>query len=64
MVEGHIGPHPPEYHQTVYDSLFQATKGKTGQAYRDALFNELAVLKNEVRSPGTHLNNLVTRRGL
>ncbi len=60
-VVGHKGPHPELYHQTVYDRLSGATYGLTGAAARDALLKQLDILGQEVATPGTVLNNLVTK---
>lgn len=32
-VQGHYGPHPPEYHQYVYSYLGGRTAGLTGEEY-------------------------------
>ena len=59
-IPGHFGPHPEAYHQAIYDRLAAATKGLSGPAYKDALMNELKRLGQEVQTPGTTLNNLLT----
>lgn len=59
-VPGHKGPHPPEYHQAIFDRLTAATRGLNGDAYRDALRQELGALGREIQTPGTILNHLVT----
>jgi RHS repeat-associated protein len=61
-VLGHRGPHPEAYHQAVYDRLRSATAGLTGGAYRQALLDELKRLAEECATPGTTLNNLLTKR--
>ena len=61
-VAGHKGPHPQEYHREVFDRLEQVTEGKTGNAYTQAFQNELAKIGKEIQTPGTKLNNLVTKK--
>jgi hypothetical protein len=60
-VLGHRGPHPREYHQTVFDRLTQATEGLVGAEYRAALVNELRAIAADVTTPGSPLNKLVTK---
>jgi len=60
-VLGHKGPHPEIYHRAVFDRLSDATKGLNGAAYRNALQNELTVIGKEIQTPGSILNNLVTK---
>jgi hypothetical protein len=62
-VAGHHGPHPMEYHQTVYDRLTQATEGLSGAEYEQALRAELASIAQDAQTPGTDINNLLTGRG-
>jgi hypothetical protein len=61
FVAGHKGPHPQEYHETVFDRLDQATKDKEGEAYKGALIAELDKLAEEIATPGTELNKLITK---
>jgi hypothetical protein len=61
-VRGHIGPHPREYHEEVYRRLDEATTGcRTIQRCRQALEAELRALAEEISTPATWLNRLVTR---
>jgi hypothetical protein len=61
-VRGHLGPHPQEYHQEVYRRLDEATTGcRTIQRCGQALEAELRALAEEISTPGTWLNRLVTR---
>ena len=61
-VKGHVGPHPQEYHEEIYRRLDEATTGcRTVQRCRQALEAELRALAEEIFSPGTWLNRLVTR---
>ncbi|MFL5345772.1 MAG: AHH domain-containing protein [Hyalangium sp.] len=61
-VRGHVGPHPQEYHEEVYRRLDEATTGcRTVQRCRQALEAELRALAEEISTPGTWLNRLVTR---
>ncbi|NKG07849.1 filamentous hemagglutinin [Ralstonia solanacearum] len=64
LVDGHVGPHPQEYHDTVYRRLNEAVADlppKTPQ-YQQALRDELARISNEIKTPGTLLNKLVTKQ--
>ncbi|CAH0444654.1 hemagglutinin repeat-containing protein [Ralstonia pseudosolanacearum] len=64
LVDGHVGPHPQEYHDTVYRRLNEAVADlppKTPQ-YQQALRDELARISNEIKTPGTQLNKLVTKQ--
>lgn len=62
-VIGHKGPHPRDYHQAVYDRLNKAVKGKDphSEAYKKAFSSELGKLKQECATPGTRLNNMITK---
>jgi len=61
-VRGHVGPHPQEYHEEVFDRLRDAMKGsRSMQQCREALTAELRRLAKEITTEGTHLNKLVTR---
>jgi hypothetical protein len=61
-VKGHKGPHPQEYHQRIYDRLFEATKTcRTMEQCRTALTAELRRLGRQISTEGTELNKLVTR---
>jgi hypothetical protein len=61
-IPGHQGRHPEPYHRTVYDRLFTATEGLTGEAYKDALIGELRQIRSELLTPGSDLNKLVTKQ--
>lgn len=62
QVPGHSGPHPQAYHEAVMDSLTQATRRlQPGTIeYRQALEKALRELAEEIKTPGTRLNALVT----
>jgi hypothetical protein len=61
-VPGHKGPHPKEYHQRIWNRLEDATEDcRTMQQCREALTMELRRLAQEIMTPGTKLNKLVTR---
>ncbi|HZI09650.1 MAG TPA: AHH domain-containing protein, partial [Myxococcus sp.] len=60
-VKGHKGPHPLEYHERVFERLTDATRGcRTMQQCREALTAELRKLGQEIATPGTKFNRLVT----
>ncbi|WP_240486619.1 AHH domain-containing protein [Hyalangium minutum] len=61
-LEGHYGPHPEEYHRRIFQELDDATKGcRTVEQCRAALLSVLKDLAQEIATPGTELNQLVTR---
>jgi hypothetical protein len=61
-IRGHKGPHPEEYHRTVYKELFRATKGcRSVVDCRAGLTRALDDLAHEIATPGTELNLLVTQ---
>jgi len=61
-VEGHYGPHPEKYHRIVHRRLDDATRGCRSMAQcREMLTRELDDLAQEIVTPGTELNQLVTR---
>jgi len=61
-IEGHKGPHPERYHRIVFRELDQAMQGCRGVAEcRAALTKTLGILAKEIATPGTELNQLVTR---
>jgi hypothetical protein len=61
-VRGHVGPHPQEYHEEVYRRLDEATtRCRTMRSCRQALEAELRALAEEIVTPDTLLNRLVTR---
>jgi A nuclease family of the HNH/ENDO VII superfamily with conserved AHH len=60
-IRGHKGPHPQQYHDIVYERLDEALGGcSTTAECRTALTYELRVLAEEIATPGTELNRLVT----
>nr|WP_224371136.1 AHH domain-containing protein [Hyalangium versicolor] len=61
-VQGHQGPHPEEYHREVFRRLDRATATcRPLEQCRTALIKELRSLAEEISTPGTRLNKLVTR---
>lgn len=61
-VRGHVGPHPQEYHELVYERLRDAMKGcRSVNVCRQALIGALKELAEEITTVGTELNRLVTR---
>jgi len=59
---GHRGPHPEKYHQIVLDELETATREcQTMEVCREKLTRALRALAREIVTPGTELNQLVTR---
>ncbi|WP_338052948.1 AHH domain-containing protein [Pyxidicoccus trucidator] len=61
-VKGHKGPHPQEYHEKIFERLVEATRTcRSIQQCRAALTAELKRLSRQIATPGTELNNLVTR---
>jgi hypothetical protein len=61
-VTGHQGPHPAAYHKQVFDRLDQATQDKSGDEYTQAFREELGRIKTDIATPGSRLNNLVTKK--
>lgn len=61
-VEGHVGPHPPEYHRFILRYLEGRTEGLVGEEYANALRSGLRELAEQIRTPGTKLNELLTTR--
>jgi hypothetical protein len=60
-VKGHKGPHPLAYHERIFERLTEATRGcRTMQQCREVLTAELRKLGQEIATPGTKLNRLVT----
>jgi len=60
-IRGHKGPHPQQYHDIVYERL----RGALGECStivecRGRLTGALKRLANEIATPGTELNSLVT----
>jgi len=61
-VPGHKGPHPQEYHEAVYERLWDATRTcRTVVACRKSLTAALKELAEEVTTKGTRLHKLVTK---
>ncbi|WIG96446.1 AHH domain-containing protein [Myxococcus sp. SDU36] len=61
-VKGHKGPHPQEYHEKIFERLVDATRTcRSIQQCRVALTAELKRLSRRISTPGSELNNLVTR---
>ncbi len=61
-LEGHYGPHPQRYHQIVLDELTEATETcRSVVECKEALTGRLRKLAKQIATPGTELNQLVTR---
>ena len=60
-VPGHRGPHPQAYHQEVFQRLKRATEGLSGDAYSRAFREQLAKIRAEAATPGSRLNQLITK---
>jgi hypothetical protein len=60
-IKGHKGPHPQRYHDIVYTRLREALGdcGRIGEC-RARLTDAIKKLANEIATPGTELNRLVT----
>ncbi|WP_407740472.1 AHH domain-containing protein [Hyalangium sp.] len=62
-LEGHYGPHPQQYHEIVFEELDTATRGcRSVVECREALTSQLRQLAKQIATPGTELNQLVTRQ--
>ncbi len=59
-IPGHAGPHPEAYHRAIFDRLSNVTDGLSGQAYKDALLNELGQISQDAQTLGNPLNSLLT----
>ncbi|MDC0708650.1 AHH domain-containing protein [Stigmatella sp. ncwal1] len=60
---GHYGPHPERYHQLVYKELLDGTVTcRSVVECREGLTRALKALAKEIATPGTELNQLVTRQ--
>ena len=60
---GHYGPHPQRYHEIVHDALIRATRTcRSVMECREALTAQLRTLAKQIATPGTELNQLVTRQ--
>lgn len=60
-VVGHKGPHPYDYHKFIYTKLVTAVEGKTGEARKQALINELYNLKRDAQRKTSLIYILITR---
>jgi hypothetical protein len=61
-LQGHKGPHPERYHEIVYDRLDRALANCRGIAECKAeLKHALGKLAEEISTPGSELNRLLTR---
>ena len=61
-VKGHKGPHPQEYHEEIFRRLSNSVRDcRTMEQCRKALTAELGQLGQEIATPGSDLNKLVTR---
>jgi hypothetical protein len=62
-LQGHYGPHPERYHQIIYQELNAATRAcRSVVACRERLKEALKELAKDISTPGTELNQLVTRQ--
>jgi hypothetical protein len=62
QLKGHYGPHPQEYHEEVYRRLrFALLRCPNEDACRGRLTAELGRIAEEVCTPGSLLNNLLTK---
>jgi hypothetical protein len=62
-LHGHYGPHPERYHQIVYKELDEAMLTcRSVVECREALIGRLRKLARQIATPGTELNQLVTRQ--
>jgi hypothetical protein len=60
-IQGHKGPHPQRYHQLVLETLQRALGGCSTIAQCQArLLPALDDLAEQISTPGTELNRLVT----
>ncbi|MFL5352859.1 AHH domain-containing protein [Archangium sp.] len=61
-VKDHLGPHPREYHEHVFETLREATRTcRTVQQCQTLLTKALERLAQQITTDGTQLNKLVTR---
>jgi hypothetical protein len=61
-VPGHKGPHPVEYHRDVFKRLNEAMEDCSSMKQcRESLTSALRELAEEISTPGSKLNRLVTR---
>lgn len=61
-IPGHKGPHPQRYHELVFNRLSEALRSCRGaEMCRERLTAALKDLATDISTPGTELNQLVTR---
>lgn len=61
-ITNHKGPHTERYHRLVYEALDEATSScRSIEQCRAALIDALEELARQIATPGTELNQLVTR---
>ncbi|MFL5350371.1 MAG: AHH domain-containing protein [Hyalangium sp.] len=61
-LEGHYGPHPERYHRIIYRDLYRATQTcRSVVECRVKLTEALRTLAQDIATPGTELNQLVTQ---
>jgi hypothetical protein len=62
LLLGHFGPHPEQYHAEIFRRLREALEDcETQQACRARLVDTLRKIADEVCTPGTQLNRLITK---
>ncbi|WNG32194.1 hypothetical protein F0U61_00175 [Archangium violaceum] len=60
---GHQGPHPEEYHQAVYDHLYEAVATcQTRDECKRKLIKALDEIAGDICEPGSRLNKLLTKK--
>jgi hypothetical protein len=60
---GHYGPHPERYHELIHDAVNSATKAcRSVVECRARLTGALKALAKQIATPGTELNQLVTKQ--
>lgn len=60
VVRGHFGPHPEAYHEAIYDRLYEAMRGRSGEALVNAFKSEMQAIGKEATTIGSPLNKLLT----
>jgi hypothetical protein len=61
-VPGHKGPHPQQYHEIIFNRLSEALRScRSVEVCRQRLTRELHALAKEIATPGTELNQLITK---
>ena len=62
LLLGHFGPHPEQYHAEIFKRLQEAVEDcETRQVCRGKLVEALRKIADEVCTPGTQLNQLITK---